>query len=495
MALESSTEVSLVPRRKIRKRRKMRKENPEEDPIQSPCRKRRRKHPNEPEPEPSYEFLNNIPDAILSEILYRLPCRTAHLCKSVSKRWYSLISNPSFARGFILHRRHHSDSEPFNLLLKYTVWYYTGPLKDEIKLLPFNSSELCSNEKYGNNILNFLPCFKRGRLYKNDFGMASFNDLLLVHNKVTSARKKVGFCEYYICNPSTKQWFKLPRCSTSHSLRTDKVGFICEAYENAHYRYKVVLIHSPNEPNTTQLHMEVFSSEIGKWCKSVVSSPRGLNPFKRKFECAGVVVACNGMLHWVDTEVNGMIKGFVVFDPFNDAKRCHYIDLPIRFSPQDEFSFVVPDNFSFGVFQGRLRILHNPRAQFNHTSSFYVWELEDYNNAGTWCKKHEVCYKNMVFEHPNNLYRIVGLAENFRYSMVEFLAFHPDDGEIVFFKFRNYKVMCNINMRTRKLTMERKLNSSRWGRLSSALLLPQPLWPTPVPPLPLQFNALKIVSD
>lgn len=32
----------------------MRKENPEKDPIQSPCRTRRRKHPDEPEPEPSY---------------------------------------------------------------------------------------------------------------------------------------------------------------------------------------------------------------------------------------------------------------------------------------------------------------------------------------------------------------------------------------------------------------------------------------------------------
>ena len=53
MALESSTEVSLVSRRKIRK------ENPEEDSIQPPCRKRirRRKHPDH-EPEQSYEFFN-----------------------------------------------------------------------------------------------------------------------------------------------------------------------------------------------------------------------------------------------------------------------------------------------------------------------------------------------------------------------------------------------------------------------------------------------------
>lgn len=107
---------------------------------------------------------------------------------------------PLLAASFSTTGRH-SDSEPFNLLLKYTVRYYTGSPKDKIQVLPFNSSELCSDGKYGKNILNFLPCFKRGKLYKNDFGMALFNDLLLVHNKVTSARKKVGFCDYYICNP------------------------------------------------------------------------------------------------------------------------------------------------------------------------------------------------------------------------------------------------------------------------------------------------------
>ncbi|XP_075636571.1 putative F-box/kelch-repeat protein At4g22430 [Castanea sativa] len=335
MALESSAEVSLLPRRKIRK------ENPEENPIQTPCRKRIRRIKHRDEPEPSHEFFNTIPDSMLLEILYRLPCRTVHQSKSVSKSWYSLISNPLFACSFIHHHHQdsYSDSDPFNLLVAHATF-----LKEKTQVLPSNNSELSPG---GLGFLNFLPRFKHLNLFYKFGIIASFNDLLLVYRR--NIRRKLrpprlSFRKYYICNPLTKQWLKLPLLREN---RTVKVGFICDAHncdKNAHYRYKVVvLVHSHNEPNTTQLHMEIFSSEIGKWCKSVVSSPRVLNPVRDSFKGAHDVVACNGKLHWMDIEENGMIKGFVVFDPFNDAKRCHYIELPKN----------LPPDLSFGAFRCR----------------------------------------------------------------------------------------------------------------------------------------------
>ena len=237
--------------------------------------------------------------------------------------------------------------------------------------------------------------------------------------------------------------------------------------------------------------MEIFSSEIGKWCKSVVTSPRVLNPVRNSFKGAHDVVACNGKLHWMDIEEYGMIKGFVVFDPFNDAKRCHYIELPKNLPPdlsfgafrcgRIDFTATCSPDFSFGAFRGRLRIFLNPEAKLNHTFSSYVWELEDYNNAGTWCMKHEVCSENMVYEDS----RLDGLTENCADSLVEFLAFHPNNGEIVFFKFRHYLVVCNMS--TRELQLAGKLRRSYWSEIS-VFLLSQPLWPTPVPPPPLQFE-------
>ncbi|KAF3954122.1 hypothetical protein CMV_020491 [Castanea mollissima] len=470
MAAESSADLSLVPN----------------------SRKRRIKG-SEPDPSSSYEFMsiNKLSDLLLFEILYRLPCRWALQCKSVSKRWLSLISHPYFIRRYIHHR--HSDSQqqqqqPFTLLLQYA-----HNSEKTILVLPSHNSEFfndCTN--VGLDFLNFLPLKAR----KNDpFCIeveASFNDLLLVRNEVSSRfSEPIKFCEYFICNPFTKQWLTLPPRTTSFVM----VGFICKPYclDNVHYRYKVVRIHSPSETNATQLRMEIFSSETGEWRDSVVSSPRGLNSFRVASLHAGVV-ACNGMLHWVNTdEKDKFIKGFVVFDPFNDAERCHYLDPPIDISPKQ---FAV----SFGEFQGRLRIFQGGQGRNDAYNSYYfsVWDLEDYSGAGTWCMKYKVHFKDMVSEH-SEIVQIFKLMEEYEVQPpVLFLAFHPIDDEIVFLQFRHHVVLCN--MRTGVLKMAGESLRDKGNSLSEvsgylwsvptkyALLLGQPSWPTPVPPLPLKFD-------
>lgn len=65
--------------------------------------------------------IEKLPDALLFEVLYRLPCRWALQYKSVSKRWCSLISHPQFVRSYIHHRHQFSksDTDPFTLVLHY----------------------------------------------------------------------------------------------------------------------------------------------------------------------------------------------------------------------------------------------------------------------------------------------------------------------------------------------------------------------------------------
>jgi hypothetical protein len=244
------------------------------------------------------------------------------------------------------------------------------------------------------------------------------------------------------------------------------------------------------ESNTSELQMEIFSSETGEWSNFVVSLPRGrrFNPNIDRIMEAGVV-ACNGMLHWLDVDKKDKminfdpldvdIKGFVVFDPFNEnAEQClRYIDPPIEFLRDDYFSLE-----SLGVFQGRLRIF---QSLFQEVSYFQVWELEDYGNAGTWCMKHKVYFKDMVSEHPN-------LRETSWFG--HFLAFHPKDGEIVYLRFFNYVVLCNMRTMELVLKIEGQVrlvgNDCRFIPVpdKSVFLLGQPSWPTPVPPLPLKFE-------
>nr|POF14431.1 hypothetical protein CFP56_78181 [Quercus suber]POF18717.1 hypothetical protein CFP56_24945 [Quercus suber] len=224
--------------------------------------------------------------------------------------------------------------------------------------------------------------------------------------------------------------------------------------------------------------MQIFSSDTDEWCDSLVSSPRGLNPFHIRSSNAGVV-ACNGMLHWVD-ENDRTIKGFVVFDPFNEAQGCRYVDPPS--------DLCLGDFVYLGVFQGRLRIFQKPFFQ-NHCN-FSVWELEDYNNAGKWCLKYKVYFKDMVSEHTD----LVKIAKKIS-PPGSLLAFHPNVGEIVFLQFHNYIVLCN--MRTKVLTMAGRLRDR--GRILAGntsleaynvyakhvFIVGQSSWPTPVP-LPLK---------
>ena len=57
-----------------------------------------------PSRETSRSRIEQLPDDVLLEIFYRLPCRSAVGRNSFSKRWCSLISHPNFIPHYINHR-------------------------------------------------------------------------------------------------------------------------------------------------------------------------------------------------------------------------------------------------------------------------------------------------------------------------------------------------------------------------------------------------------
>lgn len=413
--------------------------------------------------------IEQLPDDMLLEIFYRLPCRSAVGCNSVSKRWCSVISHPNFIPHYINHRHQYQYTEPFTLVIQND---------DDLVVLPSDNSSSESFEDFGRSggygwvvdFLNFLPY----RQPYNDLRIeASFNDLLLVSSEVSTN------CDYFICNPLTEQWLKLPRLPPTMSIWP--VGFICEPFTHS---CKVVRIHCPTREanNITLLRVETFSSETGEWSNSFVLSPQGLNPFSLVSKLHRVI-ASNGMLHWVKVHSeDGTMEGFLAFDPHGGHLR--YIRLPV--SPQ---GYVI----SFGVFQGRLRLfqrslnLRIPDRELGYryfsccanACNFSVWELEDYADAGTWSLKHKVYLKDMFSECSTVVKMVV------RRERVEFVAFHQNDGDIVFLNFGKDILSCNL--RTRPVcTLVGSIVSS-WHK-SSAFVLGQPSWPTPVHPLPLKLE-------
>ncbi|KAK6272324.1 hypothetical protein POUND7_009407 [Theobroma cacao] len=62
---------------------------------------------------------SDVPDWLLTEILQRLPVKHIFMFKCVSKRWFTLISDPFFARSYATRINRSlslSTSQPWNLL-------------------------------------------------------------------------------------------------------------------------------------------------------------------------------------------------------------------------------------------------------------------------------------------------------------------------------------------------------------------------------------------
>lgn len=126
------------------------------------CYKRRKRRRRIMANDPIQIDIEKLPDALLFEVLYRLPCRWALQYKSVSKRWCSLISHPQFVRSYIHHRHQFSksDTDPFTLVL-----HYGKQFNNNILALPFHDDSGdgggCGD---GLDFLNFLPDIEQARL-------------------------------------------------------------------------------------------------------------------------------------------------------------------------------------------------------------------------------------------------------------------------------------------------------------------------------------------
>ncbi|XP_024019537.1 uncharacterized protein LOC21393067 [Morus notabilis] len=145
------------------------------------------------------KFLKNAHEDILFEVFLRLPnCRSAILFGSICRRWHSVISHPKFIPNFIRHHHDEQDrySVPYTILFRRAddLFFDMQCVQPFCKLFSEESKFL--HGKGASSYLDFMPSSVVIR--------ASFADLLLVASSGRPGR------DYYICNPLTKQWFKLP---------------------------------------------------------------------------------------------------------------------------------------------------------------------------------------------------------------------------------------------------------------------------------------------
>ncbi|CAK7351323.1 unnamed protein product [Dovyalis caffra] len=149
-------------------------------------------NPSSSSSEPVNFSLNDL-QVLLIEVLQRLSTtKSAFLCKSVCKNWYSLISSPYFVRRFITHHVNHQYEQcPSALFINYSTE------SNGCGLFTFSDEPMFKSSGFE---LKYLP-ERNGSVRV----LAIFNDLILC-----SVKKRNLNLWYYICNPFTTDWVALP---------------------------------------------------------------------------------------------------------------------------------------------------------------------------------------------------------------------------------------------------------------------------------------------
>nr|POE57366.1 hypothetical protein CFP56_47992 [Quercus suber] len=346
--------------------------------------------------------IGDLPGCMLMEILIRLPLKSIFQCKCVSKQWCTRISAPSFA-GFV--NRFHASSNsilqrPFSLLFHY------HNNEHNLKLL----------------VASEVPVFKSLASSVNQYDNDNVDDTVI----------QASCHDLLLCTDNMQQ-----------------------------VSYRVMRI-AEFKGKSTKFKVDIFSSDTGKWSKSVVFCPQGF--WLGIFTFVGVPY--NGLLFW--WSLNERLVGF---DPYT-SKCCRVFDKPIELEPSRVERLV--------VCHGALRICQLLGYPYNFANpKLRVWELKDYDKGGKWCLEHEVYFNQMVSKKSPWLTKY--LTNRILYVVV--LAYHPYDRDIVYVKIQNKVVSFNMKRKILEVVCDIPLTHLFYNGCNVFNFV-LPCWPTPIPSSP-----------
>lgn len=377
---------------------------------------------------------DNLADELFVEILHRLPLKSAHVCKCVSRRWCSLISSPYFAR---CHVRRMTISLPSQAPASALICQCLGQERDGHSGIHFLFDSQLKSLNFSLSDLR-LPASGTTRI------LGSSGGLILCSSK-----------SYIVCNPLTRQWLTLP--PPPQSREPLLTGFVCDPcfdMDNCTCYFKAVRVFPHKIPNV--LNVEIYRSENNQWSELEVPFPGDIN-FAHSW-----AVACNNILHWVSRDGGVIVAYDPNYGPQNDG---HFRLIPL---PQDP---TPRSDLCFGACQGHLRYV---QLQANHT--LRIWELEDYH-AGEWCLKHEVTIGQVVSENCVLRLYLRGAS-----PFMPPLAVHPLDPNVVYLSAETRIISYNIRLRRAEVVYYFCGNDDT-GFPSRRIAFPYvfPWWPTPLP--------------
>ncbi|XP_026460017.1 F-box protein At5g07610-like [Papaver somniferum] len=305
-------------------------------------------------------LVNNID--ILQQILLRLPLKSLFLFKSVSKQWFSLISDPYFVHCYSLQRR-----LSVRGLFLHKNSFTSNPEFEFIRL----TSDDCFSYNTMSALLDDLSCL---RIEQSCNGLLCCRD----YKQMSEYRSYT----YYIYNPSIKHYKVLPMSNylpKDRSFSVASVGLAFDPIKSPYYQVVRVLRYSGAEGF---YQIEIYNSKTSSWRLSgdVFSKPDDLTFYK-----SGVY--WNGLLHWISssTEYLGC------FDVGGEVLKK--ISVPPMISGKGRGKRKV---IYFGEYKGHLHLIFE--YDITSTPCFDILEMDtDYK---CWNIKYHVNLEALASAYP-----------------------------------------------------------------------------------------------
>ncbi|XP_026429191.1 F-box protein At1g49990-like [Papaver somniferum] len=391
---------------------------------------------------------SSITDNTFIEIFMYLPLTSIYRFRSVSKVWFSLLSDPNFITKWF---QFNNKSLPW---LQYHTVRLTFPFSDESPFQFRNSYPdlhsrfISRNEHFFSFefLINEIP-LEGAELYL----LGSSNGLVLcfsVKNEDYSSEER----RYHVYNPLTQKWVSIPLLPRSRGSRFAVSGIFCEFSLSASCCYKVVRIPIFDWPSKI-FYVDVFCSDSGEWRNFEVSCDQDVEWFECDNE--NVVTTLNGVLYWMERS-NRMLVYNMNQNNESDGHQCSLIDLPDADISDNEFGTLT--SRILGESEGR--ICYASTRVTNRKIIVSVWVLDDDN----W----QMLHKDISIDKTlTEIYSLIGDV-----GKVRILGFNPQDSNIVLLGRKHWVWEFNIETGSFEELDHSSLLTNRHMNVTGKMVLP-----------------------
>ncbi|KAF3951435.1 hypothetical protein CMV_022904 [Castanea mollissima] len=353
---------------------------------------------------------DSLPPEILTHVFQQLPIKSIVTCTSVSKKWKSLIQNPSFIST---HLHHHSSSNNHLLLFR---------------LCP-NEDTICEKHEREVYTLYWEEDFNEHTRFDSPFPAQSGSVILRVvgtcNGLVCLARDLLSYDSSYILwNPCVRKFTRTSKPIVSyctHGGFEETTGFGFDSKTNDYKVVRVVRLLDREDEDGSSLKVEVYSLATDEWRMVTTGLPSGCVVRGRE-----PLAFVNGALHWIAfrrTTTNNFQSFVMVFDLGDEVIR--EIALPEFLNGFDGDQYWV--RMSISVYKNSLALFHQ---QDFSSPCLNIWVMKEYVDESSWAKI-------VTMVDDQGFREFVPRALGFRRSGEVIIEMH--DGELISLHFESHK--------------------------------------------------------